>query len=211
MKNLSFSLFKLVSIVAILLLMFVILIPFNLINMEQAQRIAKWKSVYENIKYSFSLVKLHEGTIIPSQDEAEKVVNEEYIMFRLFPFLNLESDERIKPYKYGYRKMNGSPVIKNSQFYFDKFVKRKDGTIIGIKENNIELKNENQPLYFMFVDINGKQKPNRIGQDIFIINIFKDSIHAMGKGKTNADLKANCSPISSGLYCSEYYLLGGRF
>lgn len=211
MKNLSFSLFKLLSIVAILLLMFVILIPFNLINMEQAQRIAKWKSVYENIKYSFSLVKLHEGTIIPSAEESEKVVNEEYIMFRLFPYLNLESNEIIKPYKYGYRKMNGSPVIKNSQFYFDKFVKRKDGTIIGLKENNIEAKNENQPLYFMFVDINGKQKPNRIGQDIFIINIFKDSINAMGKGKTHSALKANCSPISSGLYCSEYYLLGGRF
>lgn len=211
MKNLSFSMFKIISIVAILLLMFVILIPFNLINMEQAQRIAKWKSVYENIKYSFSLVKLHEGTIVPNLYEAEKVVNEEYIMFRVFPFLNLKSNELIKPYKYGYRKMNGSPVIKNSQFYFDKFVERKDGTIIGIKENNIEVKNENQPLYFMFVDINGKQKPNRIGQDIFIINIFKDYIHAMGKGKTNAALKSNCSPISSGLYCSEYYLLGGRF
>ena len=63
----------------------------------------------------------------------------------------------------------------------------------------------------MYVDINGVETPNRIGQDVFFINIYKDRISALGSNKDYAKLKSNCSPIGNGLYCSEYYLLGGRF
>jgi hypothetical protein len=63
----------------------------------------------------------------------------------------------------------------------------------------------------MFVDINAEDKPNKIGQDIFFMSVYKDRVAALGNGKTHARLKADCSPIGRGVYCSEYYLLGGSF
>ena len=46
MKNLSFSLFNVVSVGLIVLLIVLILVPFNIGDVEQAQRIAKWINVY---------------------------------------------------------------------------------------------------------------------------------------------------------------------
>ena len=172
MKSLSFSIFNLISVLAIIVLTVVIIIPFNLINLEQAQRIAKWKSVYEELKYSFELVKLHEGSIIPAED-AENAINKESAKNRIFPYFNIVSDEKINLKKYSYRKLNGSPIKKNWQFYFNEYYEMKDGIILSIKPNTSEKVLPEQPLYFMFIDINGTEKPNRIGQDIFFINIYK--------------------------------------
>ena len=91
------------------------------------------------------------------------------------------------------------------------FYETKSGILISFKENQSEIISDKQPLYFLFVDINGKNKPNRIGQDIFFLSVYANHITALGEGRTHARLKANCSPIGSGLYCSEYYLLGGSF
>ena len=211
MRNLSFSLFNIVSVILILVIIILIVLPFNLLNMEQAQRIAKWKSEYEQLNYCFSLVNLHEGSIIPTEEEVGKIITEEDILERFKPYFNLADIDLKKLKKYRYRKMNGSPIQKDSQFYFDKFIIDKDGTILSVRKNEHEIISEVQPLFFMFVDINGIEKPNRIGQDIFFLNIYKNNISALGNGRERAKLKANCSPIGTGLYCSEYYLLGGKF
>lgn len=188
-----------------------ILIPFNLINLEQAERIAKWKAEYEKLNYSFDLIKLHEGTIVPTNEETGKIVTEEYMLERAIPYVKLQSEkpEVLKNYKY--RKMNGVPVKKTSRYYFDKFVKTDRGVILGFNQNDSEIISEKTPLYYMFVDINGEEKPNRIGQDIFFLSIYKNRVTALGNGKTHARLKTDCSPIGRGVYCSEYYLLGGSF
>ena len=166
--------------------------------------------ITEELKYSFELVKLHEGSIIPAED-AENAINKESAKNRIFPYFNIVSDEKINLKKYSYRKLNGSPIKKNWQFYFNEYYEMKDGIILSIKPNTSEKVLPEQPLYFMFIDINGTEKPNRIGQDIFFINIYSDYITALGEGKGQERLKVNCSPIGSGLYCSEYYLLGGSF
>ena len=206
MKKLSFSLFNIFAPVSIVILIILIVVPFKLINLEQAQRIATWQKVYNELKYSFELVNLHEGNIIPAD---EKDLNE--IWYKIIPYLNLKSPEKINLKRYSYRKMNGSSVKKNWQFYFTDFYETKSGILISFKENQSEIISDKQPLYFLFVDINGKNKPNRIGQDIFFLSVYANHITALGEGRTHARLKANCSPIGSGLYCSEYYLLGGSF
>lgn len=211
MRNLSFSIFNVISIMAVFLLVVLIVMPFNLINLEQAERIAKWKSEFEQLKYCFSLVNLHEGKIVPSSEEVGKIITDEYLLERIKPYFNF-SDENIKSLKkYSYRKMNGAPVDRESQFYFDKFFLDKNGMVISIRKNLKEDKSEKNPLFFMYVDINGVEKPNRIGQDVFFISIYENHINALGNGKEYIKLKSNCSPIGNGLYCSEYYLLGGRF
>ena len=93
MKNFSFSIFNIVSIFSIILLIVLILIPFNLINLEQAERIAKWKAEYEKLNYSFDLIKLHEGTIVPTDEEAGKIVTEEYMLERAIPYMKLQSEK----------------------------------------------------------------------------------------------------------------------
>lgn len=211
MKNFSFSIFNIVFVFSILLLIVLIVVPFNLINLEQAQRIAKWKAEYERLNYTFDLIKLHEGTIVPTNEEAGKIVTEEYMLERAIPYIHLKSDtpEKIKNYKY--KKMNGTPVKKTSRYYFDEFVRTGNGVILGFNQNDSETASEKSPLYYMFVDINAEEKPNKIGQDIFFMSIYKDKVTALGSGKTHARLKADCSPIGRGVYCSEYYLLGGSF
>lgn len=211
MKNLSFSLFNLVSVFLIAIIIILIVLPFNLINMEQAERVAKWKAEYEKLNYCFSLVKLHEGLIIPSQEELGKIHSDELILERIKPYFNINDGSFKNIEKYKYKKLNGRYMPKTSQFYFDKFILDKDGSILSIKKRENEENGESFPEFFMFIDINGEQEPNRIGQDIFFINIYKNHISALGSNRPYAKIKANCSAIGSGLYCSEYYLLGGRF
>ena len=211
MKNLSFSVFNVVSVLAIILLIVLIVMPFNLINMEQAQRIAKWKSEFEKLEYCFSLVKLHEGTIVPTEQQVGVVLTDDYMLEKIKPYFNFSSDTFEKIKRYSYRKMNGTSMDKDSQFYFDKFFFNKDGAILSLRRTTRKEFNDKYPMFFMYVDINGLEKPNRIGQDVFFINIYKDRISALGNNKDYAKLKSNCSPIGNGLYCSEYYLLGGRF
>lgn len=211
MKHLSFSIFNVFSVVAVILIIILILLPFNLINLEQAERIAKWKSEYEKLKYSFSLVNMYEGKIIPNQGEADKIITDSYIWERFAPYFNLKDDSKPVSKRYSYRQMNGKPVRKNRQFYFENFYETKDGVFLSVKKNSSEIVCDSLPLYYMFVDINGSAKPNRIGQDIFFISIYRNTISALGSGRTHARLKADCSTIARGLYCSEYYLLGGSF
>lgn len=213
MKHLKFSFFNIFSVIAIILVLILILVPFNVVNLEQAQRIAKWLKVYEEINYSFALVKMHEGCIIPDVNEADKVISEEYIVERISPYMNIQEDIKVQAEipKYSYRMLNRNIVKKNNQFYFNKFLKTKDGMLLSIKENQKNNLMDLEPLYFMFLDINGVEKPNQIGKDVFIINIYKDKINPLGKGRRHASLKVNCSPIGTGLYCAEYYLKGGSF
>lgn len=209
-KNFSFSVFNVVSVFLVILIFTLILLPFRLINLEQAQRIAKWKSDFEQLKYCFALVNLHEGSIVPTSNEKGEILSEEFMLNRIKPYLNLS--EQTNPYikKYKYKKKNGRSINKSSQFYFDKFFTGKDGAIYSIKANNNYLAGD-EPLFFMLIDVNGLEKPNKIGQDIFFLNIYQHDVYALGHGKTHAKLKSNCSPIAGGFFCSEYYLYGGRF
>ncbi|MBQ9245187.1 hypothetical protein IJ182_02850 [bacterium] len=211
MKKSSIKIFNIVAILLIIFLIFLIILPFNINNLEQAQRIAVWKSKYEDIKYCFSLINLYESSIVQTEMESGKLLTEETLTEKIKTYFNMANNPEYSSKRYRYRRMNGRPYLKTEQFYFNKFLKCKDGTIISVRKNESEIFSEKQPLYFMFVDINGKKKPNRIGQDIFFISIFRKHIEPLGHDQPYSALKTNCSPIASGVYCSEYYILGGRF
>ncbi len=199
------------AILIIIVLIILIILPFNINNLEQAKRIAKWKSEYENLQYCFSLVKLHENSIAQADIVSKELLSEEAFIEMIKPYFTFAENPEYKSRRYGYRAMNGRPVGKTKQFYFNKFLKLKDNTIVSVRKNISEIMGINQPIYFMYVDINGRKKPNRIGQDIFFISIFNDHIEPLGHDRPYSALKTNCSPIGSGVYCSEYYILGGRF
>ena len=56
----------------------------------------------------------------------------------------------------------------------------------------------------MYVDVNGDKKPNRFGIDIFLMTFTEDGFVPAGVSKTQAQLKSNCDPNSSGYWCLAY-------
>ena len=210
MKKLVSKLLNVLLVFTILVVIAAVVVPFHLMNLEQAHRIAKWKSEYEELIYSFNLANMYDGKLVPKQTENGKILTEDYLYKNLKPYFNLADDNFSVVSKYRYKQMNGKRVSKSSDFYFDKFMFAKNGAMLSVKRN-VGAASEDDALFYMFVDINGTQKPNKIGQDIFFLNIFKDRVSAVGYGKDNINLKTDCSPIGSGIYCSAYYLLGGRF
>lgn len=209
MKNFSFSIFNIISLITLVIIAICVFCPFELIDVKQAQRIAKWKSEFEQYNYCFSLVNTHEGVIIDNKDIEN--YDDELMISRIRPYFNFIEEDLHYIKKYKYKRKNGRTMSKNHQFYFDKFIKNKNGTLVSFKKNLYFSQNSQQPLYYMFIDINGEEKPNKIGHDIFFVNIFPHNIKATGYDKDFSKLKQNCSPIGSGIYCSEFYLLGGHF
>ena len=80
--------------------------------------------------------------------------------------------------------------------------------IIGFKWIN-ENCEKDELCAIMIFDLNGLEKPNVFGEDIFGININRNGISAFGEDTDINMLKQNCK--SSGTYCSYYYLIGGHF
>ena len=66
----------------------------------------------------------------------------------------------------------------------------------------------------MLFDINGIDKPNTWGEDIFAVKVFKDRIEPVGNEFSNNKImiKRDCSKYGLGIACSYYYnVYGGSF
>ena len=114
MRKLPFGISKIIVVITITIILIAIVLPFDLFNMEQAHRIAKWKSTYEKLKYSFSLANLYEDSIFQQNNNSDPLDEESYIISKLAPYFNLETDKYTIQPKYKYRKMNGRRLEKNS-------------------------------------------------------------------------------------------------
>jgi len=75
-------------------------------------------------------------------------------------------------------------------------------------------------LFAIYVDINGKEGPNKWGRDLFRFNVFPTSklgIKPHGTYKMNGNelvestsVKANCSSDGQGSYCAAFALIDGK-
>lgn len=206
MRLRAFTIVELLLIFFAIVIVSAVIIPLNMTDASQARRVAKWHKVFSELEYSFSILKLNDGFIFG--EEPQKMSQGE--MFeRVIPVLNIADESKQKgfdKYKYSYR--NKTYVKRSSRYYFSDFFMM-NGNVIGSVKKNNEAGNDG-PYAYMFVDVNGFQKPNRVGLDIFFINIFNDKITAYGEGYPFPDLKAGCSKIGKGLFCSKYYLVGSN-
>lgn len=208
MRLKSFTIIELLLIIFAIFIIAAIIVPLNLTDTSQAQRVAKWHRVYDELDYSFQLLRQQEGSIFG--DEPEKLTQGEYFE-RISPFLNIAEDsQQVNFEKYKYRYRNKTYVKKTSKYYYNDFFMMKNNVIASLKKNMNKGENAEEPYAYMFIDVNGFQKPNRIGLDIFFINIFNDRISAYGDGYPISKLSAGCSKIGKGLFCSKYYLIGSN-
>ncbi len=211
MARRAFSLVEIAIVLFIIVFVASVFVPLNILNVSQAERVAKWKNVFEESKYSFEVLKAHDQGLM--KDLQSYKLSDSEAFDKIKPYLNIDkaqsTEETYKNYQYKF--LNGRRVNSKSMFYVKDFATLESGVIIGFKLNRMRHTYRNTPVAMMLFDINGLDKPNKIGKDIFGINIYEEGIKAFGDGHSCPFLKANCSPVGAGTFCSKYYLIGGNF
>lgn len=206
MRRGAFTIIEIVLIFFAIVIVSAVVIPLNLTDTNQAKRVAKWHQVFKELQYSFNLMKIEDGSIF---GEKPTQMTQGEIFDRIMPYLDIANTQP-DFHKYKYRYRNKTYIKKSSRYYFDDFFMMNDNVIGSLKKNTECELVSSLPIAYMFIDVNGFEKPNRVGLDIFFINIYNDKISAYGDGYPLPDLKAGCSKIGKGLFCSKYYLVGSH-
>lgn len=204
--------FTIIEIVVVFLLMLGVIFlayPKSVNSTRQAKLISKWSEKVSELDYMFSVIKAQKNGDIDeqfsktqSEDERKKI-----LLDTIKPYLRITSENNA-PYEPVF--MDKAPVTYGSKYYFDNFYLTSSDELVGLKFINSNCK-AGEICFIMAFDVNGLTSPNTWGYDIYGINVFKDKIEPFGKD-LNADvLKNNCSKLGNGVYCSYYYLMGGRF
>ena len=195
----GFTIIEIVIVFLLILGVVFLILPSSFNNTKQAKLISKWAQAYSSLEYMFSAVKAQQN---PSAANDAKNITQ---------FNNLKKCLRItKPILYTPSLMNGQAVEQNSPYYFDVYYKTSTDEIVGIKLINKKCQGKDV-CSTILVDINGQEKPNKWGRDVFGANISQESIEPIGKGIESNRLRANCNRKNEGYYCSYYYLIGGKF
>ncbi len=211
MAKRAFTVIEILIVIFLIVGVASIFIPLNLANVKQAEFISKWKNTFEESKYAFQLLKAQNPTVFYTS-EIDKDRASEEVFDAIKKYLDIDSEKSTSKYfeKYNYRFLNGRKVDKNSKLYVKNFATLDSGVIIGFKLNKNRLIYGNTSIGILLFDVNGLEKPNKIGKDIFGVTIHRNDIKAFGEGRSLSAMKTNCSPIGTGVMCSKYYLIGGK-
>ena len=206
----GFSLTEIALVIFLLIVLSAILFPLNLIDKNQAQRIALWKSFYPQLEYSFELMKKDEPDFLKAY-ESDTRLNGTAFFDEFANYLNKDFFLDTKNYhKYRHKFFNGKIINLASKYRANRFLKLKNGMILSFSEID-RANDKNSPIGFIFVDLNGEKSRNLIGRDVFVVKIFPDRLEPFGSGLSIQEMKEDCSPVGSGLDCAAYYLIGGSF
>lgn len=182
-----------VSILFVIFLIVAFLVaPLSLDDTMQAKHTSRWRSVqneFSNIFYT-----------ITSQEDAI----ENSFKAALEKILQNEIKEDLESYKITFK--NGT--FPNNTYRFDDYKKTFSNATLAIKlfenpEDNLK--------GLLLYDVNGKTGPNTWGKDVFGLNIYEDRFEPIGKSEAISSQKQDCSRNGTGVFCSNYYLIGGSF
>lgn len=203
-KN-GFTIIEVTIVFLLILAVTFLVLPHSLDNTRQAKLISQWTQKYSEIEYTFSVIKAQQnGIIVPNELDNKLTKN--------------AVEALIKPYfRITKEVTNYHPTFKNkkiinaaSAYYFNILYFTDSSEILGLKLIN-EKCLEKQICAMMSFDINGLESPNAWGRDIYGIYILKDQIEPIGKEVSPDVLRYDCGKKGSGVFCSYYYLLGGKF
>lgn len=207
-KN-GFTIIEVVMAFLLILGVTFFMLPINLETTRQAKFISQWNEKFSQLEYTFSVIVAQKDGEIKEKllgahnnDDKTNIIIE-----AIKPYLRITSEVKT-PYQLHY--MNGKDEDTLKVYDFKDFYYTASNEIIGLKLVNPNCEKE-EVCAMMAFDINGKKEPNTWGRDVFGINILKESIEPLGKNINQDVLKYNCSKHGSGIYCSYYYLIGGRF
>ena len=197
----AFSLVEIGFVLLIITVVFFTAVPFSVSNVKQARLIAEWKNYVEQINYTYETLKEY---------KKNKKLTIKASVSRLIGYLDGKKTENDYLDNYKFKMMNGYFYQKMSPKKFDEVYIDIKKRIIGVEYGDINCeKKENVPCATIWIDLNGKRKPNIVGKDIFLYEYYPDRVDPYGKGMSYNTLKYDCSRTGTGLSCSEYYLMGG--
>ena len=196
----AFSLVEISFVLFVLAAVLFAVVPFSVSNIKQAKFISEWKNYMAQVSYSYETLAEYKKT--NNLDDKASVK-----MLMNYLDATLVSDKNsLKNYKY--KMMNGNIYQKIKIDRFDEIYKDVNHRLIGVQymEKGCSL---NLPCQTVWTDLNGTLKPNIVGKDIFVYEIYKDSVSPYGKGVSVKTMKEDCSKFGTGMLCSQYYILGG--
>ncbi len=209
MRKKGFTIIEVVVVFLLVLAVTFLILPKSLNSTKQAKLISRWNQSYSDFEYIFSVIKAQKETEIKDKIKSaeDSDAKQEAVIETIKPFLriNKEASEKYNP-----TFMNGIKIDESSKYYISKYYNTENNETIGLKWFKDDCENK-EACAFIAVDVNSELPPNQWGRDIFGINILKNEIEPIGKGLAPHVLRNDCRTKSSGIYCSYYYLIGGRF
>ena len=182
-----------VSILFVIFLIVAFLVaPLSLDDTMQAKNTSRWRGVQQDFTNIFySVASQNEATSLPFKTALESIIENEV-------------KESTSPYKITF--LNGT--YPSNTYRFEEFKTTYSNATIAFRLYD---EPQNNVLGIIMYDVNGKNKPNTWGKDVFGLNVYKDKFEPIGKNESISSQKQDCSRNGTGLYCSNYYLIGGSF
>ena len=103
--------------------------------------------------------------------------------------------------------MNG--ITPENDYIFDNYKTSFSNAVVSIKL--VESPETSSLKGRLMYDVNGPTGPNTWGKDVFGFNIYDTHFEPFGKKEAVANQKKDCSRYGKGIFCSNYYLIGGNF
>lgn len=192
MKKNGFTIIEVSILFVIFLIVAFLVAPLSLDDTRQAKNTSKWRRVqsdFSNIFYSINT--------------AENDGNAEFkdVFMKV-----LENDIKNDMNTYRITFMNGT--YPNDTYRFKEFKNTHSNATLAVKLFETP---QNDLYGILMYDVNGKNRPNVWGKDVFGMNIYKDKFEPFCKADSVSSQKQDCSKNGTGICCSSYYLLGGNF
>ena len=211
-KTKAFSMVELTIVAFLLATTIVLCIPAISNNTKEAKIISAWKRNYAELQSNFEVFNISDKENIEGVCKDETNNDKEEKIFKIIgPYLNVDITKDTNSLKYyHYKFQNGGQISMQSTMFTKRFAYQENDNIVGFKWLDCTC-SEHVPCAVSVFDMNGTKAPNRLGEDVFGIYIFKNRIEAFGADYTTEDIEKNCNGQSTGMSCSEYYLRGGKF
>lgn len=209
MRKNAFTIIEVAVVFLLILGVSFLIVPKSMDTTKQARFISKWTEKYADLEYMFSVIQAQQGEELAKEFNKKKDIstNSANISELFKPYLRISSE--LKPNGYHQKYMNGTNVLESDKYYFNKFYLTNTNEIVSFKW--IKDNCDDDICAIMSFDINGEELPNKWGYDIYGINVTKNKIEPLGKGFDTDTMRCSCSKSGYGLYCSYYYLIGGKF
>ena len=180
--------------VSILFVIFIIVAflvaPLSLDDTMQAKNTSRWRAVQADFVNIFYSINTQEDEVV-LKDALDNIIHNEI-------------KTKIPSYRITF--LNGT--YPNKTYRFDEYLLTYSNATIAYKFYEQPEKNILGKLMY---DVNGTAGPNVWGKDVFGYNIYSDKFEPFGKNVALSEQKQDCSKSGTGLFCSNYYLLGGNF
>ncbi|MCQ2789734.1 MAG: type II secretion system GspH family protein [bacterium] len=196
----GFTIVELVVVFLIISCVTFFAVPAIIDNTRQAKLIVEWDQKFSDFSYLISAVRAR-----------SEITNTVYSKEAFFE--HLKEQMRVVSSidkKYTVKYKNNKSILETSKYYIKDYYEGEDGKFVGFKWVNKNCQNT-ELCAILQVDVNGLEPPNKLGIDVFGVDISKKDITPYGKGQSNELLKSDCSSKGTGAYCSYYYLIGGNF